>query len=135
MNHVAALQTRVPVLVIPGPDVTLLADLGQLEQMLINVLHNAAEASLGQPATGAIPDHAQSSAGSESGAQVTVTWKSSEKDVVLTIEDEGLGLMNASNAFVPFYTTKPQGSGIRLVLSRQIVEAHGGTITVANRQG
>jgi C4-dicarboxylate-specific signal transduction histidine kinase len=124
VNHVAALQTRVPVLVIPGPDVTLLANLGQLEQMLINVLHNAAEASLG----------AQSSAGSESGAQVTVTWKSSEKDVVLTIEDNGPGLMNPSNAFVPFYTTKPQGSGIGLVLSRQIVEAHGGTIAVANRQ-
>jgi signal transduction histidine kinase len=54
--------------------------------------------------------------------------------VVLTIEDNGPGLMNPSNAFVPFYTTKPQGSGIGLVLSRQIVEAHGGTIDVRNRQ-
>jgi two-component system, NtrC family, nitrogen regulation sensor histidine kinase NtrY len=135
VTHVAALETRVRVNVVPGPDVTLLADLGQLEQMLINLLRNAAEAVVEQPATEATPDHPQSSAGSESGAQVTVTWKATEKDVVMTIEDNGPGLMNPSNAFVPFYTTKPQGSGIGLVLSRQIVEAHGGTIEVANRRG
>jgi nitrogen fixation/metabolism regulation signal transduction histidine kinase len=135
VTHVAALETRVRVAVIPGPDVNLLADLGQLEQMLINVLRNATEAVLGQPATGKTANAAESTAGSESEAQVTVRWNSTEKDVVLSIEDNGPGLMNPSNAFVPFYTTKPEGSGIGLVLSRQIVEAHGGTIAVANRQG
>ena len=135
VTHVAALETRVRVNVVPGPDVTLLADLGQLEQMLINLLRNAAEAVMGQPTMEVPPDHPQSSAGGESGAQVTITWKSTEKDVVMTIEDNGPGLMNPSNAFVPFYTTKPEGSGIGLVLSRQIVEAHGGTIQVANRRG
>jgi signal transduction histidine kinase len=42
--------------------------------------------------------------------------------------------MNPSNTFVPFYTTKPQGSGIGLILSRQICEAHGGSLELANRQ-
>ncbi len=133
VTHVAALETRVRVNVIPGPDVTLLADLGQLEQMLINLLRNAAEAVLGQPPPGESSVAQDNTSGREPGAQVTVTWKLIEKDVVMTIEDNGPGLMNPSNAFVPFYTTKPQGSGIGLVLSRQIVEAHGGTITVANR--
>jgi two-component system nitrogen regulation sensor histidine kinase NtrY len=53
--------------------------------------------------------------------------------VVLTIEDNGPGLMNPGNTFVPFYTTKPQGSGIGLVLSRQIAEAHGGSLELSNR--
>ncbi len=135
VTHVAALETRVRVNVIPGPDVTLLADHGQLEQMLINLLRNAAEAVLGQPAAGEAPKRPEDPRGVESEAQVTVRWRLTEKDVVLTIVDNGPGLMNPSNAFVPFYTTKPQGSGIGLVLSRQIVEAHGGTIEVANRQG
>jgi C4-dicarboxylate-specific signal transduction histidine kinase len=103
--------------------------------MLINLLHNAAEAVLGQPPPGENPAAPDNTAGSEPGAQVTVTWKLIDKDVVMTIEDIGPGLMNPSNAFVPFYTTKPQGSGIGLVLSRQIVEAQGGTIEVANRRG
>jgi two-component system nitrogen regulation sensor histidine kinase NtrY len=47
-----------------------------------------------------------------------------DQNVVLTIDDNGPGLLNPSNAFVPFYTTKPEGSGIGLALSHQIVEAH-----------
>lgn len=113
----------------------MLADLGQFEQMLINLLRNAAEAVLGQPATGEAPNAPENAAVSEPDAQVTVTWKLIERDVILTIADNGPGLMNPSNVFVPFYTTKPQGSGIGLVLSRQIAEAHGGTIEVANRRG
>lgn len=135
VTQVAALETRVRVTVIPGPDVTLMADLGQLEQMLINVLRNAAEAVLGQPTAGETSNAPENTAASGSETQVAVAWSSTEKDVVLTIEDNGPGLMNPSNAFVPFYTTKPQGSGIGLVLSRQIVEAHGGTIEVANCRG
>ncbi len=135
VTHVAALESRVRVNVIPGPDATLLADHSQLEQMLINLLRNAAEAVLGQPTAGETSKVPQETAVVESKAQVTITWKSTEKDIVLTIEDNGPGLMNPGNAFVPFYTTKPQGSGIGLVLSRQIVEAHGGSIEVSNRQG
>jgi two-component system, NtrC family, nitrogen regulation sensor histidine kinase NtrY len=135
VTHVAALETRVRVKVIPSPDVTLLADQGQLEQMLINLLRNAAEAVLGQSAAEEISTAPGHTAMVTSGAPVTVTWKSTDKDVILTIEDHGPGLMNPGNAFVPFYTTKPQGSGIGLVLSRQIVEAHGGTIEVSNRLG
>jgi nitrogen fixation/metabolism regulation signal transduction histidine kinase len=132
VTHVAALEPRVRVHVIPGPDVTLLADHGQLEQMLINLLRNAAEAVLGQFPSGETPKAPEVADSSE--AHAAVAWKLIDKDVVLTIEDNGPGLMNPSNAFVPFYTTKPEGSGIGLVLSRQIVEAHGGTIEVANRR-
>ncbi len=135
VTHVAALETRVWVKVIPGPDVTLLADHGQLEQMLINLLRNAAEAVMAKPAAEETSKAPPDTAIVESDAHVAMTWKSTEKDVVLTIEDNGPGLMNPGNAFVPFYTTKPQGSGIGLVLSRQIVEAHGGTVEVSNRQG
>ena len=64
---------------------------------------------------------------------VVVWWELTEKDLVLTIEDNGPGLGNPANVFVPFYTTKPSGSGIGLVLSRQIAEAHGGSIELLNR--
>jgi two-component system nitrogen regulation sensor histidine kinase NtrY len=64
---------------------------------------------------------------------VVMRWDVSEKDLTLTVEDNGPGLLNPSNAFVPFYTTKPAGSGIGLVLSRQIAEAHGGSIELLNR--
>ena len=67
------------------------------------------------------------------GTPVVVRWELAEKDLVLTIEDNGPGLGNPANVFVPFYTTKPSGSGIGLVLSRQIAEAHGGSIELLNR--
>ena len=67
--------------------------------------------------------------------QVTLHWAVEDQNVVLTIDDNGTGLLNPSNAFVPFYTTKPAGSGIGLALSRQIVEAHGGSIALANLAG
>ena len=62
-------------------------------------------------------------------------WEQYERKVALMVEDNGIGLLNPSNVFVPFYTTKPGGSGIGLVLSQQIAEAHGGSIELANRQG
>jgi two-component system, NtrC family, nitrogen regulation sensor histidine kinase NtrY len=133
VTHVAALETRVRVHVIPGPDITLLADLGQLEHMLINLLRNATEAVLSQAALEPTTNVAEHAGGAEF-AEVTISWKSTEKDVILTIQDNGPGLINPANAFVPFYTTKPQGSGIGLVLSRQIVEGHGGTIEMLNRR-
>jgi two-component system, NtrC family, nitrogen regulation sensor histidine kinase NtrY len=50
------------------------------------------------------------------------------------VEDNGPGLSNTANLFVPFFTTKRSGSGIGLVLSRQIAEAHGGSLTLENRR-
>jgi len=129
-ERVAGLETRVPVKVVGGPDASLLADPDQLEQMLINLLRNAAEAVL-QLSDG--NTHSNGSKGQQSVPQIVVSWAPSVEAVVITIEDEGPGLMNPSNAFVPFYTTKPGGSGIGLVLSRQIAEAHGGSLELENR--
>ena len=104
-----------------------------VEQMLINLVRNAAEAAL-EPQH---PVPADSAAAVASMAArkplVVVRWELAEKDLVLTIEDNGPGLGNPANVFVPFYTTKPAGSGIGLVLSRQIAEAHGGSIELLNR--
>jgi len=72
---------------------------------------------------------------SETEPRIRVRWKRSAAHLILTIEDNGPGLMNPGNTFVPFYTTKPEGSGIGLVLSRQIAEAHGGSLELANRAG
>ena len=47
--------------------------------------------------------------------------------------DDGPGLADTANLFVPFFSTKPGGSGIGLALSRQIVEVHGGSLALANR--
>src|SRR5437588_1054364 len=127
VDRVVALEERVEVKVIAGPEVRLAADPDQLEQMLINLLRNAADAVLEASSADG------SDSASESGASVILTWQLTEKDVILKIEDKGPGLMNPGNAFVPFYTTKAQGSGIGLILSRQICEAHGGSLELKNR--
>src|SRR6476646_6901475 len=117
VKRVATLETRIPVRVVPGADVTVEADAAQLEQLLINILHNAAEASL------------------ETKGTVTAGWRDLEECVEVFVRDTGPGIMNPTNLFVPFFTTKPGGSGIGLALSRQIAEAHGGSLTLANRAG
>jgi C4-dicarboxylate-specific signal transduction histidine kinase len=91
------------------------ADAVQLEQLLINLIRNAADAAL------------------ETNGSVEVEWIRQNGQVVVSIKDEGLGLANTTNLFVPFFTTKTTGSGIGLVLSRQIAEAHGGTLSLQNR--
>jgi|SRR5579864_2947779 len=129
VKRVSALESRVRVGVNAGPAVTLIADPDQLEQMLINLLRNAADAVL------EAQKNANGSKPPETGTRddVTMAWKLAGSDLLLTIEDTGPGLMNPGNVFVPFYTTKPQGSGIGLVLSRQIAEGHGGSLELANR--
>jgi len=114
MQRVAKLETRVPVS-LSGPDLTARADEDQLEQLLINLVKNAADASL------------------ETGGAVQLDWRRAHDAVVICVADEGRGVSGTANLFVPFFTTKPDGSGIGLFLSRQIAEAHGGSLTLENR--
>jgi two-component system, NtrC family, nitrogen regulation sensor histidine kinase NtrY len=132
VERVAFLETRLPVSVIPGPDVVLMADPDQIEQMLINLVRNAVEAVL--PGQAAVPSNGDSQADPKiANPEVTIQWTIEERSVVFVIEDNGPGLLNPGNTFVPFYTTKPTGSGIGLALARQIAEAHGGSIELSNR--
>ncbi len=137
--RVAGLETRIKVCVQPGQDLVFIADPDQLEQMLINLVRNAADAVL-ELSTGAVQmKHSNlasdSSSNSDADRKVGVRWDITEADVNLLIEDNGPGLLNPANVFTPFYTTKPSGSGVGLVLSRQIAEAHGGRIEISNRTG
>ena len=130
--RVAGLETRLNVYVQPGPEITFRADPDQLEQMLINLIRNAVDAVLEtQGAPG--PDVFRKTTSSTDKNGVRVRWETDPQQVTLEIEDEGPGLLNPSNVFTPFYTTKPTGSGVGLVLCRQIAEAHAGTIEIGNR--
>ncbi len=115
VRRVATLETRQVVHISAGDDVTIQADCGQLDQLLINLVRNAVDATL------------------ESGGRVDVGWGVANGRLEVWVRDDGPGLADRSNLFVPFYTTKRDGSGIGLVLSRQIAEAHGGALTLANR--
>ena len=116
VRRVVGLETRLDVDVTGGPELTIEADADQLEQVLINLLRNAVDAAM------------------ETEGGVRVGWKRNHVELEILIEDDGLGLASTANLFVPFFTTKPEGSGIGLALSRQITEAHGGTLTLENRQ-
>src|SRR5580704_13575057 len=132
--RVAGLEMRIPICVRPGPDLIFQADPDQLEQMLINLVRNAADAVLEMSTTAELKRTSFATSHPENGS-VVVRWDASAEDVTLAIEDSGPGLSNPSNVFTPFYTTKPNGSGVGLVLSRQIAEAHGGRIEISNRPG
>lgn len=115
MCRVAALESRLPVALDDSAAITLHADPDQLEQLLINLVRNAVDAAL------------------ETSGSVRAGWRRASDMLELWIEDEGPGLQNTANLFVPFFTTKSGGSGIGLALSRQIAEAHGGSLVVENR--
>lgn len=116
VERAARLERRLAVDVANGPEVTIEADSDQLEQALINLVKNAVEASL------------------ETGGGVTMSWRVTDSMLEVLVEDEGAGLSGTTNLFVPFFTTKPGGSGIGLVLARQVVEAHGGMLSLENRE-
>jgi len=116
VRRVAGLEPRLQVQLKPGPDVRIQADPAQLDQLLINLLHNAVDAAL------------------ETGGGVRVGWDRRDGYIEVWVQDDGPGIPNPTNLFVPFFTTKPSGSGIGLVLSRQIAEAHGGSLTLENRE-
>lgn len=121
LHRVATLESRLTVNVSAGPNVYISVDADQLEQALINLIKNAADAVLHAP---------QNTIGPEA---VTVSWAVHSKDLEIRIRDEGIGLTETENLFVPFYTTKHSGSGIGLLLSRQVVEAHQGALVLRNR--
>ncbi len=116
IHRVAGLEQRLAVRVVDGPSLAIQADAGQLEQLLINLVRNAVDASL------------------ETGGGVQLGWSRNGESIEVFVRDEGPGLSNPGNAFIPFFTTKPGGSGIGLVLSREIAEAHGGTLSLENRR-
>ena len=120
VRRVAGLETRVPVAVEDGKAATIDADPDQLEQLLINLAKNGAEAAEG------------------TGGGVRLSWSVVDRPspaLEIRVDDDGPGLPPSANLFVPFFTTKPGGSGVGLVLCRQIAEAHGGTLALANRPG
>ncbi len=121
LRRVAALETRADVQIIEGPEMTVNVDPAQLEQVIINLVKNAAEA---------LPDPSQSAAPI---GGVRLSWHKTPGALEITVEDDGPGIANSQNLFVPFFTTKPSGSGIGLVLCRQIAENHNGSLTLENR--
>lgn len=116
VQRVVNLEPRLKVQVKPGPKLQIHADAAQIEQVLINLMHNAVDAAL------------------ETKGAVEIRWRETGECVEVIVRDEGEGIMNVSNLFVPFFTTKPEGSGIGLTLSRQIAEAHDGTLSLNNRK-
>ena len=115
VERVVNLEPRLKVQIVPGPKLRIRADAAQIEQLLINLVHNAVDAAL------------------ETHGNAAIRWRESGDYIEVVVDDEGPGIMNPTNLFVPFFTTKPGGSGIGLTLSRQIAEAHGGSLSLTNR--
>jgi two-component system nitrogen regulation sensor histidine kinase NtrY len=115
-RRAALLEQRVTVAIDAGSPLRLRVDPDQIEQALINLIKNAVDAALA------------------GGGNVSLLWRYRGNALSIEVIDDGPGLPPSENLFVPFFTTKPGGSGIGLVLARQIIEAHGGTLTLENRR-
>ncbi len=122
ITRIIQLETRLSVQVSGGPDATLIADADQLEQLLINLIRNAADAALISHCENRMP-------------QIEIGWSTTAHHTIIRILDNGIGMASTANLFVPFYTTKPGGTGVGLVLAQQIATAHRGTLTLRNREG
>jgi PAS domain S-box-containing protein len=116
LRRAAALEHRLVVELQPGPPAELMVDGAQIEHAVINLVKNAVEASLDQKF-----------------AKVRISWRTGAGVVEIWVEDNGAGIEETANLFVPFFTTKPEGSGIGLVLCQQIAENHGGSLALYNR--
>ncbi|MFV1987848.1 MAG: PAS domain-containing sensor histidine kinase [Gemmatimonadota bacterium] len=116
VRRVVGLETRLDVRLEEGPSAQIRADGDQLDQLLINLVDNAVDAA------------------AETGGGVSVGWRKARHHIEVWVKDEGPGLADTANLFVPFFTTKETGSGIGLVLCREIAEAHHGRLTLANRE-
>ena len=116
IRRLTGIETRLPVEVVPGPDTVVQADGDQLDPLLINLVGNAVDAAL------------------ETNGRVRIGWDRKDDSLVVWVEDEGPGLADSQNLFVPFFTTEPEGSGIGLALCRQIAEGHGGGLVLRNRR-
>lgn len=122
LSEAISMESRLPITTFPGPDVNILVDPDQLTQVFINLLRNAVDAMLDR----ATP--------TRSDDEVSVCWRVQGRGLQLWIRDQGVGLPDTQNLFVPFYTTKNTGAGIGLILSRQIIESHNGYLTIQNRK-
>jgi two-component system nitrogen regulation sensor histidine kinase NtrY len=116
LRRAVTLEHRLGVELKSGPAVELIADSAQIEQAVINLVKNAVEASIEQRSE-----------------KVRISWRVVPGTVEIWVEDSGAGIAETANLFVPFFTTKPEGSGIGLVLCQQIAENHGGSLALYNR--
>jgi len=123
LHRIVSLEISGNVSMADGPEITVAIDAAQIEQVVINLIKNAVEA---------VPDTNQSAPPT---CCVRVGWRKLPGAIEIFVEDDGPGIANTQNLFVPFFTTKPSGSGIGLVLCRQIAENHGGSLTLENRDG
>jgi signal transduction histidine kinase len=121
VERVVSLERGVTVEVVRGEaELSVWIDEDQVQQALINLVKNAVEAAAGPDAGNVVP-------------RVNVGWTRERDEVAIWVLDNGPGITNSDNLFVPFYTTKPEGTGIGLALALQIAEAHQGTVRLTNR--
>ena len=114
VETVSGLFTNRKIIISGSLEQDVLLDPIQIEQVMINLIKNADEAML------------------DNNSSIRVNIIKEQNKVFIDVIDLGVGIKNTHNLFTPFYTTKKQGSGIGLVLCRQIIEAHKGYLSIQN---